>query len=86
MLTPPSPLTRLSAPRPFEQRRAHPTLRCFAFGAPPVVDRRTAEESAPFIMCVALHNDLVCRLSLGALGRLRDDVLDCISRAKVRRL
>ena len=39
-----------------------------------------------FITTVVMANDLVCRLSFKSLCRLRNDVLDAISRARVNKM
>jgi hypothetical protein len=39
-----------------------------------------------YVTSVVLGNDLVCRLSFRSLCRLRNDVLDAISRARVNKM
>lgn len=46
----------------------------------------SSTECQSFITSVALGNDLVCRLSFVSLCRLRNDVLDAISRARVNKM
>jgi len=64
----------------------YPHLHCYTFGAPPVLDKVTAEECKPFVTSVVLGNDLVSRMSFLSLNTLRNDILDCISRARVNKM
>ena len=43
-------------------------------------------EFSSFVTTIVLGNDLVCRLSFRSLCRLRNDVLDAISRARVNKM
>lgn len=64
-------------------RAQYPGARCVAFGTPgAVLDARTAEEVRGYVTSVVLGNDMICRTSFRSLCALRDDVLDCIARAK----
>lgn len=65
-------------------RRDHPTLRCFAY-APPggFLTRRLATGCAEFVTSFVLNADLVPRLSVASMEKLRDDTLELLSRARV---
>jgi len=65
----------------------YPSLHCYAFGTPgSVLDKRSCAEVASFVTTVVMGNDLVCRLSFPSLCKLRNDVLDAISRARVNKM
>jgi sn1-specific diacylglycerol lipase len=65
----------------------YPTVHCYGYGTPAcVLDRQTCIEVRSFVTSVVLGNDLICRLSLGAISHLRNKVLDAICRAKVNKM
>ncbi len=68
-------------------RRQYPTLRCYSYGTPgSVFDEKLCAEVSPFTTSVVLGNDIVCRLNFHALSHLRNDIFECISRAKVNKM
>lgn len=68
-------------------KREFPETKCVAFGVPgSVLDENTAKEVSSYVTSIALGNDLVCRLNFRSLVKLRHDVLEAISRAKVNKM
>lgn len=68
-------------------RNEYPEVKCFAYGVPgSVVDETTSKEMSSYVTSIILGNDLVCRLNFHSLVKLRNDVLDAISRAKVNKM
>ena len=68
-------------------RKSFPSLHCYAFGTPgSVLDKRSCKEFSTFITSIVMGNDLVPRLGFRSLCRLRNDVLDAISRARVNKM
>jgi pimeloyl-ACP methyl ester carboxylesterase len=68
-------------------RSKYPTLHCYGYGMPAgVYDRKTASESREYVTSLVLDCDLVSRLSVQAMTRLREEVLDSIARARVHKL
>ena len=64
-----------------------PHLKCVTFGTPnSVFDRDTALGTTSFVTSIVLDNDIICRTSALSLAKLRNDVLDSISRAKVSKM
>jgi len=61
-----------------------PDLRVWAF-APPggLLSEGVAEAVASWCTSVVLGNDIICRLSMPNLERLRDEMMGCASRAKL---
>ena len=65
---------------------AYPTLKCYGYGTPgSLVDSNLAQSSEGWMTSVVLDDDLIARLGVGSLNHLRDQVLDCIVRAKVNK-
>jgi len=68
-------------------RARYPSLHCYSYGTPgSVIDETSCLEVSSFVTSVVLGNDLVSRLNFPALCRLRNDVLDAISRARVNKM
>lgn len=68
-------------------RPAYPRVRCYSYGTPgSILDRKSCEDVREYCISVVLSNDLVCRLGVVTLNKLRNDVLDAISRAKVNKM
>lgn len=68
-------------------RKRFPSLHVYAYGTPgSVLDSQLSKEVSSFVTSVVMGNDLVCRLGFRSLNRLREDVLDAISRAKVNKM
>ena len=64
-----------------------PHLKRVTFGTPnSVFDRDTALSTTSFVTSIVLDNDIICRTSALSLAKLRNDVLDSISRAKVSKM
>jgi len=67
-------------------RSRYPTVRCIGMGMPSaVVDARTAEDAKAFTRCIIQGSDLVSRLSMQALAKMRAQVLDAIARARANK-
>lgn len=68
-------------------RPIFPRLKCVTFGTPnSVFDRDTAFSTTEFVTSIVLDNDIICRTSALSLAKLRNEVLDSISRAKVSKM
>jgi hypothetical protein len=68
-------------------RAKYPNLHCYGYGMPAsIFDWKTAQECGEYVTAVVLDTDLVTRMSLHAMTRLREKVLDCIVRARVHKL
>lgn len=67
-------------------RPQYPTLRCYGYGTPgSLADEKLSKASAAWMTSVVLDDDLISRLGVGSLNHLRDQVLDCIVRARVNK-
>lgn len=67
-------------------KHKYPGLKCFGYGTPgSVLDERTCHECSDYITSVILNNDLVARLSVRALCKIREEVLVNIQRCKVNK-
>jgi len=65
----------------------YPRLKCFAYGTPAsVFDARTAVDCSSFVTTVVLGSDMVSRLNIHSLAKLREEVLDSIGRCKVNKM
>jgi len=65
-------------------RPEFPAVRCFAYEPPgALVDDALAEAMEPFCVSTVTADDLVPRLGLAQLFRLRDDVVDSLARCRV---
>ncbi|GMH80753.1 hypothetical protein TL16_g08681 [Triparma laevis f. inornata] len=68
-------------------KREYPDLRCLPYSPPGgLVTMKTAKAVAPFTTSFVLNSDIVPRLSLQTMEKLRNDVLDLISRIKVSKM
>lgn len=65
----------------------YPRLKCFAYGTPAsVFDARTAADCSSFVTTIVLGSDMVSRLNVHSLAKLREEVLDSIGRCKVNKM
>ena len=68
-------------------KREYPDLRCLPYSPPGgLVTMKTAKAVAPFTTSFVLNTDIVPRLSVESMEKLRNDVLDLISRIKVSKM
>ena len=68
-------------------RGRHPEVRVLSYSPPgQLLSRGLAAEMEPFCLSAVLGADIVPRLSAGALTKLRNQVLDAISRARVSKV
>jgi sn1-specific diacylglycerol lipase len=68
-------------------RAKYPNLHCYGYGMPAsVFDWKTAQECSEYVTSVVLDTDLVTRMSTHSMNKLREEVLDCIVRARVHKL
>lgn len=66
-------------------RRDYPTARCVAISPlGGLLNSPHAEECGDFVLSAALGEDVVPRLSVVAMERMRDEILELIARTKVR--
>ena len=67
--------------------RQYPRLSCYAYGTPAsVFDPRTAVDCSSFVTTVVLGSDMISRLNIDSLAKLREEVLDSIGRCKVNKM
>jgi len=67
--------------------RQYPRLRCYAYGTPAsVFDSRTSVDCSSFVTTVVLGSDMISRLNVHSLAKLREEVLDSIGRCKVNKM
>jgi len=67
--------------------RQYPRLKCYAYGTPAsVFDHRTAVDCSSFVTTVVLGSDMISRLNVHSLAKLREEVLDSIGRCKVNKM
>lgn len=65
-------------------RGDHPSARCVSISPlGGLLNSPHAENCGEFVLCAALGEDVVPRLSVVAMERMRDDVLELIARTKV---
>jgi sn1-specific diacylglycerol lipase len=65
----------------------YPYLQCFGYGVPGgLIDLQSAQECKTFVTSIVLGNDIIPRMSFRSLCLLRNEVLDCIARAKVNKI
>lgn len=65
-------------------RRDYPSVRCIAISPlGGLLNAPFAESCGDFVLSAALGDDVVPRLSVTAMERMRDEILDLISRTKV---
>lgn len=50
---------------------------CFAYGCPPIFDRKLAKKASSFIVSVAYSYDIICRLSMQSLYSLKENMKWC---------
>jgi sn1-specific diacylglycerol lipase len=71
----------------FILRATYPQARCIALSPPGgLLDPEHARKSQDFVLSVCLHHDMVPRLSIESVEKLRDEVLDLIGRARARKV
>lgn len=65
-------------------RKDYPSVRCVSISPlGGLLNSPHAENCGEFVLCAALGEDVVPRLSVVAMERMRDEVLELIARAKV---
>ena len=68
-------------------RREYPDLRCLPYSPPGgLVTIKTAKAVSAFTTSFVLNSDIVPRLSIATMEKLRNDVLELISRIKVSKM
>lgn len=66
-------------------RRDYPSVRCIAISPMGgLLNSPHAERCGEFVLSAVMGDDVVPRLSVAAMERMRDEILDLIARAKVR--
>ena len=58
-------------------------LKCFSYGIPLCIDTKLAESCSDYITSIVYQNDLVCRLSLQSLFKLKESMKWCLKNAKI---
>ncbi len=68
-------------------KSSYPHVHCYSFGTPgAVLDRQSCFDARAYATSISLGNDIICRLGFRSLCKLRDDILECIARAKVSKM
>lgn len=66
-------------------RPQHPRLHCYAFAPPPTADAVQAEQCDEFVTSVVYDDDMICRLSLPAMRKLKDQMLWSFNNCPLRK-
>jgi hypothetical protein len=65
----------------------YPEVKCYCYGTPgSTFDTTTSRECRDYIFNISHHNDMIPLLSLRSVSKLRCEILDSITRAKVNKM